>query len=96
MNVKELREAAGMSLKEYAEYFKVPYRTVQDWNAGARACPEYLLNLMEYKLQNEGLLDAGTDDDFGKILESIHSGTRKSTSLDGPGALAETLKRFEK
>ena len=56
MKIKTLREAAGMTQKDFAEYFHIPYRTVQDWNAGQRKCPEYLLDLMEYKLQKEGLL----------------------------------------
>jgi DNA-binding transcriptional regulator YiaG len=54
MNVKELREAAGMTRKQFQEYFGIPYRTIQDWELGNRECPAYLLDLMEYKLRNEG------------------------------------------
>lgn len=56
MPVKELRERSGMTRPQFAEYFGIPYRTVQDWELGNRKCPEYLLALMEYKLKNEGLL----------------------------------------
>nr|DAE09264.1 MAG TPA: bacterial regulatory protein [Siphoviridae sp. ctkJH11] len=42
-----------MNMKQYSEYFKIPYRTVQDWKSGARKCPTYLLELMEYKLKKE-------------------------------------------
>lgn len=59
MTIKELRSESGMTIATFAEYFGVPYRTVQDWNAGIRKCPEYLLTLMEYKLKKEGIIKAG-------------------------------------
>ena len=59
MTIKELRVAAGMTQKAFAEYFGIPYRTVQDWNAGISKCPGYLLDLMEYKFKKEGIIKAG-------------------------------------
>ena len=53
MTFKELIKGSGMNLKEFSEYFKIPYRTIQDWNAGRRTPPEYLLELINYKLENE-------------------------------------------
>lgn len=54
--ISELREAAGMTQTEFANYFGIPYRTVQKWDTGIRQCTEYLLRLLEYKLRNEGLI----------------------------------------
>ena len=56
MSLKDLRLASGMSRREYAEYFDIPYRTVQSWELGERECPEYLIKLMHYKLQKEGYM----------------------------------------
>ena len=56
MSLKDLRLASGMSRREYAEYFDIPYRTVQSWELGERECPEYLIKLMYYKLQKEGYM----------------------------------------
>lgn len=53
MSFKELRISSGMNKTEFAKYFNVPYRTIQNWDAGVRECPEYLMELMEYKLNNE-------------------------------------------
>ena len=63
MTFKELREASGMSRPRFAEYFGIPYRTVQSWelygtSVDGRKCPAYLLDLMEYKLRKEGLIRA--------------------------------------
>ena len=51
--IKELREATGMNRKEFSEYYGIPYRTVQDWEAGKRTMPEYVLRLIKYKAEME-------------------------------------------
>lgn len=51
-----LREETGMNRKKFAEYFGIPYRTLQDWELGNRRTPEYLLHLMEYKIHTEKYL----------------------------------------
>jgi transcriptional regulator with XRE-family HTH domain len=56
MTIKELREAAGMSRKEFAEYFRISYRRVQNWELDTRGCSPLLLDLMAYKLEKEGVL----------------------------------------
>lgn len=61
MTFKEFREQSGMSRPRFAEYFEIPYRTVQSWelygsSPEGRKCPEYLLKLMEYKLKAEKVL----------------------------------------
>ncbi len=53
MTFKELRQQSGMNQKQFGEYFDIPYRTIQNWEEGQRQCPEYLLKLMQYKLQKE-------------------------------------------
>lgn len=51
--LKELREASGMDRAEFAKYFCIPYRTVQSWELGDRKCPDYVIRLIEYKLNKE-------------------------------------------
>ena len=59
MTFNELREGSGMTRGQFAEYFEIPYRTVQNWELDLRVCPDYLLKLMQYKLVNEGKIKAG-------------------------------------
>ena len=56
MTFKELREASGMNQREFGEYFGIPLRTIQNWHGGQRDCPDYLLKLMQYKLEKEGII----------------------------------------
>lgn len=54
--MKELRQRTNMTLKQFSDYLHIPYRTVQHWEAGTRKCPEYVKELIQYRLVQEGLL----------------------------------------
>ena len=56
MEFIEIREKSGMNLTQFGKYFGIPYRTLQHWEHGTRKCPEYLSDLMIYKLKKEGKL----------------------------------------
>ena len=51
----QIRKSTGMNRREFAEYFGIPYRTMQDWELGNRQMPEYLLRLIAYKVEMEKL-----------------------------------------
>lgn len=53
--VLELRQSTGMSRSDFAKYFGIPYRTLQDWELGNRHMPDYLFRLMAYKVKMEEL-----------------------------------------
>lgn len=54
----DLRARTGMNRRQFADYFGIPYRTVQDWELGSRQMPEYLLRLMEYKIKMEDIAES--------------------------------------
>lgn len=56
MNIKKMRAETGMTQKQFAEYFFIPKRNIENWESGSRSCPEYLERLMQYKLEKEGLI----------------------------------------
>lgn len=58
MTFVELKKSTGMTLKEISDYFGVPLRTVENWSSGVNKCPDYLIELMRYKLEREGILKA--------------------------------------
>ena len=58
ITIQKLRKASGMRKTQFAEYFGIPYRTIQNWELDINKCPQYLIELMAYKLQNEGRLKA--------------------------------------
>lgn len=64
--IKELRENTGMNRREFCEYFKIPYRTVTEWERDNRHAPEYVLRLLEYYIRMENLMK---DKESGKTNE---------------------------
>ena len=53
MAFKMVRAESGMNRKEFAEWLGIPYRTMQEWELGRRAMPQYVLDLIVYKVRNE-------------------------------------------
>lgn len=52
-SVSELFDASGMPMSSFGSFFGVPSRTMQDWIYGASPCPQYVIDLMAYKLEHE-------------------------------------------
>lgn len=51
--IKELRKRAGLTQKAFADYFSIPKRSVENWEGGQRKCPDYLMDLIRYKIERE-------------------------------------------
>ena len=47
-----------MTQKDFAEYFGIPIRTVEDWERGVRHMPDYVLRLFVYKLEIEKMISS--------------------------------------
>ena len=46
--IKELRKKTGLSQSKFAAKFEIPVRTLQQWEQGISAPPEYLVRMMAY------------------------------------------------
>lgn len=49
--IKEHRQAAGLTQKQFAEYFKIPLDVVKSWDSGRRRPPEWAEILIIEKLE---------------------------------------------
>lgn len=54
MTIKEICEHYGLSQTALAKRFGIPLRTVQDWHAGRRTPPDYVVGMMVEILENIG------------------------------------------
>ena len=46
--IKELRKKAGLSQSKFSAKFGIPVRTLQQWEQGISAPPEYVVRMMAY------------------------------------------------
>jgi len=50
MTIKEARKSAGLTQQAITDKIGIPRRTLQDWEAGRRACPEWCERLIVEKI----------------------------------------------
>lgn len=53
MNIKELRNLTGLSQKAFSDKYKIPKRTIEDWEAERRTPPEYMVKLLERVIKED-------------------------------------------
>ena len=51
--IKELRKKTGLSQSKFSAKFGIPVRTLQQWEQGISAPPEYLVRMMAYIMRLE-------------------------------------------
>ena len=53
----------GMNRREFSDYYGIPYRTVQDWEAEKRELLDYLLRLLKYRAEIEQMIKTEDNED---------------------------------
>ena len=53
--LKKTREMLGMNRTEFSVYMEIPLRTLEEWEAGRRQMPGYVLRLIAYYTRMEML-----------------------------------------
>lgn len=51
--LRGIREEAGLNRRQFSEYMKIPLRTLEEWEAGRRKMPDYVLRLIAYYAKME-------------------------------------------
>ncbi len=51
--LKEIREMLDMNRTEFSRYMDIPLRTLEEWEAGRRKMPDYVLRLITYYVKME-------------------------------------------
>ena len=54
MTIKEARNQVGFTQKQVQEQMGIPVRTLQNWEAGVRKCPDYIERLVVEKILELG------------------------------------------
>ena len=54
--LKKIREDLGMNRTEFSHYVDIPLRTLEEWEAGRRQMPDYVLRLIAYYTKMQQLI----------------------------------------
>lgn len=53
MTIKEIRTQTGLSQVKFAKKYNIPRRTVEDWEADRRIPPEYVTEMIEWRVNTD-------------------------------------------
>lgn len=53
MTIKEIRALTGLTQVEFAKKYEIPIHTLTNWEQGIRKCPQYVLDLLEFKVRED-------------------------------------------
>ena len=53
MDIREMRIRLGNTQSEFAARYNIPFRTVQNWETGTRKPPEYIVSLLEHRVEED-------------------------------------------
>lgn len=53
MEIREMRKSLGDTQSEFAARYNIPFRTVQNWETGTRKPPEYIVSLLEHRVEED-------------------------------------------
>lgn len=51
MNIREMRMQLGISQSDFAARYKIPFRTIQNWETEKRIPPRYIIDLLENRVK---------------------------------------------
>ena len=53
MSIKEIRLISGLSQQAFSDKYKIPKRTIENWEGGKRNPPEYVILLLERAVKED-------------------------------------------
>ena len=53
MDIREMRKQLGDTQSEFAARYNIPFRTIQNWETGIRKPPEYIVSLLEHRVEED-------------------------------------------
>ncbi len=56
IRLKKIRAELGLNRTEFSHYIGIPLRTLEEWEAGRRQMPDYVLRLISYYTRMQQLL----------------------------------------
>ena len=55
--IRTIRAGTGLSQVAFGAALHIPRRTIEEWEAGNRSCPPYVVELIAYRVQHDDSLN---------------------------------------
>ena len=72
MSIQEMRALLGLSRASFSRIYKIPVRTLENWESGVRKCPDYVMYLLDRVVREDAsnpdnLLTATTESQIDEM-----------------------------
>ena len=54
--IRAIRTGTGLSQVAFGAALHIPRRTIEEWEAGNRKCPQYVVELIAFRVQHDDSL----------------------------------------
>ena len=54
--IRSIRAETGLSQVAFGAALHTPRRTIEEWEAGNRSCPPYVVELIAYRVQHDAII----------------------------------------
>ena len=55
--IRAIRAGTGLSQVAFGAALHIPRRTIEEWEAGNRSCPQYVIELIAYRVHHDDSLN---------------------------------------
>lgn len=77
MTVKEMRDMLGLSRAEFSRKYKIPIRSLENWESSTNKPPEYLIELLE-----RAIVEDKKEDKLKEALEEFYESCIRTGNYD--------------
>lgn len=82
MTIKEIRASTSLSQVKFCEKYHIPLNTFVRWEQGRREPPDYLVELLEFKVREdmgmERMVSISTIDEMKELKDALKSVSPKN------------------
>lgn len=82
MTIKEIRQLTNISQKKFCEKYGIPLQTLCKWEQGHRTCPDYVVELLEFKVREdfkmEKMIHMSMVDEMKELKDALKSVSAKN------------------
>lgn len=51
--IREIRKTTGLSQNQFSDALHIPRVSLKNWEQGLRKCPQYLVELIAYRVEHD-------------------------------------------
>ena len=77
MTIKEMRDLLGASRAEFSRRYKIPIRSLENWESSTNKPPEYLIELLE-----RAIVEDKKEDELKEALEEFYESCIRTGNYD--------------